>query len=238
MSKILILAQSGFGKTTSIAKIPELGHIGLDPNETYIISVTSKPLPFGASGGVYKIVTPDNFNEGRRVVTSNGVVVSQIIKLISDPKSPIKNIVLDDSNYLMQDYYMARAVAGGYDVFKEIGKMMHGIFAAAENLRADQNFIMMAHYEEYRDSSSDTISYRYKTVGKMVQDYITPEGKFDIVLFGKQTINESEKKIEKKFVTNYDGQFPAKSPIGMFKETYIPNDLGLVVKTINEFYNQ
>lgn len=70
----------------------------------------------------------------------------------------------------------------------------------------------------------------------MTQDYITPEGKFDIVLFGKQTYNEQTKKAEKVFVTNYDGQFPAKSPVGMFEKTHIPNDLGYVLEKINEYY--
>ena len=71
----------------------------------------------------------------------------------------------------------------------------------------------------------------------MVQDYITPEGKFDIVLFGNQTYDEQEKKVIKEYVTNFDGRFPAKSPVGMFKEKYIPNDLGLVEKAIEEYYN-
>ena len=136
----------------------------------------------------------------------------------------------------MQDYYMENSLKKGYDVFKEIGKSMDEVFSAAESLKFDQNFIMMAHYEEFKDSSSDTVSYRFKTVGKMVQDYITPEGKFDIVLYGKQTYDANEKKVKKEFVTNFDGQFPSKSPVGMFNELYIPNDLGFVLKKIEEFY--
>jgi hypothetical protein len=112
---------------------------------------------------------------------------------------------------------------------------MDAIFSAMET-SSDVNFIMMAHYEEFKDSSADTISYRYKTTGKMVNDYITPEGKFDIVLYGKQSYDEQEKKVTKQFVTNYDGQFPAKSPVGMFEQTYIPNDLGAVIETVNEYY--
>ena len=151
-------------------------------------------------------------------------------------QSPMKNVVLDDANYVMQDYYMANAKKKGYDVFKEVGVMMNAIFSAAEEL-GDKNFIMMAHYEEYRNSTEDTISYRFKTVGKMVNDYITPEGKFDIVLFGKQSYDNQENKVSKQFVTNFDGQFPAKSPVGMFNELYIPNDLGYVVEKVAEYYN-
>lgn len=136
----------------------------------------------------------------------------------------------------MQDYYMANSLKKGYETFKEIGKFMDDVFSAAETLRPDQHFIMMAHYEEYKDSNNDTISYRFKTVGKMVQDYITPEGKFDIVLYGRQSFDGENKVVSKQFVTNYDGQYPSKTPVGMFKETYIPNDLGMVINTINEYY--
>lgn len=45
-----------------------------------------------------------------------------------------------------------------------------------------------------------------------------------------------DKKVVKEFITNYDGQFPAKSPVGMFDEVGIPNDLGLVIKKVKEYY--
>ena len=69
------------------------------------------------------------------------------------------------------------------------------------------------------------------------QDYITPEGKFEVVLFLNQTYDDQEKKVNKFFVTNYDGEYPAKSPVGMFQNMYIPNDLGFVVKRVHEYYN-
>ena len=65
--------------------------------------------------------------------------------------------------------------------------------------------------------------------------YITPEGKFEIVLYGKSYYDEKEKKSIRQFVTNDDGVYPAKSPIGMF-DLYIPNDLGFVVDKIAEYY--
>ena len=85
------------------------------------------------------------------------------------------------------------------------------------------------------DKNGDSISYRYKSTGNMVDQYITPEGKFEIVLYGKSSFDEKEKKSIREFVTNDDGVYPAKSPIGMF-DLYIPNDLGLVVDKIAEYY--
>ncbi len=110
------------------------------------------------------------------------------------------------------------------------------IFDALENVPENKNVICMAHYEEYKDKNGDSISYRYKSTGNMVDNYIVPEGKFEIVLFGKSTFSEEDKKIKKEFITNDDGQYPAKSPIGMLPLS-IPNDLGFVIEKIEEYYN-
>ena len=69
----------------------------------------------------------------------------------------------------------------------------------------------------------------------MVDQYITMEGKFDIVLYGKQTYDAKNKRPIKQFVTNFDGQYPAKSPYGMFKETYILNDAALVIEAAKKY---
>jgi hypothetical protein len=69
---------------------------------------------------------------------------------------------------------------------------------------------------------------------KMVQEYLTPEGKFDVMLFGKSQYNESVKKVEKFFVTENDGQYPAKSQ-GLFYDLYIKNDMGLVVDAVRNY---
>ena len=235
MAKVLVLGASGFGKTTSIGNIPEFNIKGLNPEETFIISATSKPLPFKGSKRSYPVGKP-NDKDVRRYVTNEGDKIAAAIEYILENKPEIKNIVLDDSNYVMQDYYMANALRKGYDVFKEIGVFMDKIFSAMEK-SWNVNFFMLAHFEEFRDSSADTVSYRFKTTGKMTQDYITPEGKFDVVLYGKQSYNEQDKKVTKQFVTNYDGQFPSKSPVGCFDELYIPNDLGYVADKLEEYYN-
>ena len=39
------------------------------------------------------------------------------------------------------------------------------------------------------------------------------------------------------YITNNDGTYPARSPIGMFEDGKIPNDLGYVAEKIDEYYN-
>ena len=109
------------------------------------------------------------------------------------------------------------------------------IFDAINKVPEGKNIICLAHYEEYKDKNGDSISYRYKATGNMVDAYITPEGKFEVVLYGRATFDDKEKKSIREFVTNDDGQYPAKSPVGMFP-LYIPNDLGAVVEAAKEYY--
>ena len=233
MSKILILAKSGFGKSTSIGEIPELGLKGLDPKTTYLISCVNKPLPFRGANKKFVVTAPNNPTGGNRVITNDAEVVAKIINMLA--KSPYKNIVLDDMNYMAQDYYMKNALKGGWDTPKKIGYNTGLVVDAINAVPEDKNIICLAHYEEYKDKNGDSISYKYKSTGNMVDSYITPEGKFEIVLYGKSSYDEKEKKSIREFVTNDDGVYPAKSPIGMF-DLYMPNDLGLVVDKIAEYY--
>lgn len=236
MSKILILAKSGFGKSTSIGEIPELGIKGLDPKTTYLISCVNKPLPFRGANKNYVVTTLDKIAQGNRIITNDAKVVAQIITLVGNEQSPYKNIVLDDMNYMSQDYYMKNALKGGWDTPKQIGYNMGLVFEAINGVSEAKNVICLAHYEEYKDKNGDSISYRYKSTGNMVDQYICPEGKFEIVLYGKAHYDEKEKKSIREFVTNDDGMYPAKSPVGMF-DLYIPNDLGFVVDAVEKYYN-
>lgn len=233
MARILVLAKSGFGKTFSIGQIPELGHKGLDPKETYVVSVTSKPLTFPKSRELYKVTPCDKMAEGNRVITNDPEKIASILEMLL--KSPYKNIVVDDFNYLMQDYYMANALKGGWDTPKKIGFFMGKIFDAIEKYGdTDKNIIVLAHGEEMPQPDG-RIYLKMKTTGKMVDEYVTPEGKFDITLVGRTKLES--KKIVKEFITNEDEYIASpKSPYGMFESLYIPNDLGLVVDAVKNYY--
>lgn len=236
MSRILVLAKSGFGKTFSMGKIEELNHEGLDPKQTYIISVTSKPLTFPKSKELYKVAEKNKIATGNRYISNNAEEVATTIEHLLS--SPYKNIVVDDFNYLMQDYYMDNALKGGWDCPKKIGYFMGKIFSAIEKYEnSDKNIIILAHGEEVPQQDGRTY-IKMKTTGKMIDEYITPEGKFDVTLVGRSRYDAMQKKVIKEFITNED-EFTSspKSPYGMFESLYIPNDLGIVVKAVDAYYN-
>lgn len=237
MPKILVLAPSGFGKSTSIGQVPELEIQGLDPEETYIISVTSKNLPFKGSAGAYPVTTSSNLKGGRRVITNNAKELEAI--LLNLAESPFKNIVWDDANYVMQDWYMSNALAKGWDAPKTIGFFMGRIFDAIEKLdSAGKNIFILAHGEAVPNPDGRTYM-KFKTTGKMVDEYLTIEGKVDVTLIGISRYDSASKKVIKEYLTNENEQYAsAKSPIGMFEEQFIPNDLGIVVNKLLEYYGQ
>lgn len=246
MSNILVIAPTGFGKTTALIPHPEFGIKGLNPADTYVISITKKDLPGKGTRKMYPVYErftdkskSVELKDYRRLIFSDWSTRTDLIvhalNLLSGIPA-IKNIVLDDANYIMQDYYMAKSLSTGWDAPKKIGHMMGRIFDAVEKLPNSKNFIMMAHGEEY-DTADGRKGYRFKTTGKAVQEYITPEGKFDIVLIGRSRYDDAEKKAVKEFVVEDDGYYSTAKSHGAFGTLYIPNDMGLVVEKVNAYYD-
>ena len=185
---------------------------------------------------MYKVAQKSKVATGNRYISNNPEEIATLLEQLL--QSPYKNIVVDDFNYLMQDYYMDNALKGGWDTPKKIGYFMGKIFSAIEKYGdSDKNIIILAHGEEVPQQDG-RIYLKMKTTGKMVDEYVTPEGKFDVTLVGRSRFDAGQKKIVKEFITNED-EFTSspKSPYGMFPELYIPNDLGLVVAKVNEYYN-
>lgn len=230
---IAVITPSGFGKSTSYNKIPELGIEGVNPQETLLINVKDKPLP---ARGWKKNYTPFDLTQppltGNYLATTDHALIIKTMNYFDAKRPDIKNIIIDDGQYLMAEEFMANALKTGFEKFSKMAKNMYDVINAGIKLRHDMNFIFLCHEEEVKDGT-----FRMKTIGKMLDEKVTLEGLFTIVFYGKTTFNSTEKKSTKQFVTNFDGSYPAKSPVGMFPELYIPNDLGAALKIVNSYYN-
>ena len=228
MSCNAIVGKSGTGKSTSYGQFPELGIKGLPPKETAIINVAGKDLPFR---GWKKLYTGKITDKGNYFESSDADQIAKGIVYINNNRKEIKNIVIDDGQYIMAFEFMRRAKENGYGKFADIGVNMGKIITAAKNSRSDLKVYFLWHPEQDNETG-----FKMKTVGKMVDAYLTLEGLFTIVLYTKVS-KGADNKIKYEFVTNNDGEYPSKSPIGMFKNLYIVNDLGLVSETIDNYNN-
>jgi hypothetical protein len=69
-----------------------------------------------------------------------------------------------------------------------------------------------------------------KTIGKMLDDKVAPEGLVPICL--RTCVKDGDH----HFTTHTNGQDTVKTPMGMFATALIPNDLKLVDEAIVKYY--
>jgi hypothetical protein len=226
MPSIAVVGNSGEGKSTSYGQIPELGIKGLSPKETVVINVGGKDLPFRGWQKLYSGEIPAG---GNYFHASEADKIAMAIKFVSENRKEVKNIVIDDGQFIMGFEFMRRAKESGYAKFADIGVNIAKVIEAARTSRPDLKVYFLWHPEKDNTGKS-----KMKTVGKMVDDHLTLEGLFTVVLYTKVE-RGTDNKVKYQFVTNNDGEFPAKSPFGMFKDLYVPNDLGLISEQIDKY---
>lgn len=233
-NSICVVGESGTGKSTSLGNIPELGIEGLDPKETVIINIMGKPLPFKGGRANYNKPVSEG---GNYAAVADGKVVVHILNVINEQRPDIKNVVIDDAQYSMANEFMEKANKKGFEKFTEIALSAYNIITVGNAMRPDINFIYMTH-SDFDDKAG---TYKMKTIGKLLDEKVNLAGLFTMVLYTQNVYDGAEKKMHYHFVTNKminnsGNEIPAKSPIGMFEDLLIPNDLGFVIKKSNEYY--
>lgn len=215
--KVLLLAQSGGGKTTSLRN--------MNPEDSVVIQVVNKRLPF-PEGRNWKswTKTGEGVGEGSRIHLST---IPQIMGFIDVAiASGKKNIFIDDFVYLMANKVMADIGVTGFDKWNMLAADVYKLLNKPDTLPEDVFVVFMTHIEE--DSNGNT---KMKTAGKLIDNLLTPEGVFTTVL------GASMKDGNYVFKTNKErNSEPYKSPMGMFESLTIPNDMKVVIDTQREYY--
>jgi hypothetical protein len=220
-SKLIgVIGATGTGKSTSIKH--------LDSKETYIINTARKELPFKGAEKLYNAENK-NYKEVDEITE-----ITRLIKTISEKAPHIKNVVIEDSNYMMSFRMADKATEVGYMKFTIMAKDMIELFREARKLRDDLKIFYFSHPETVEDGG-EIIGYKMKTSGKMLDNQIVLEGLFTICLYTH--IEDTKEGANYYFVTNRYKKYPAKSPEGMFTDVKVPNNLQLVSDTIDEYYN-
>ena len=221
-SKLIgIVGQTGTGKSTAIKH--------LNPKETYIINVAKKELPFKGSEKLYNAENK-NYKE-----IDDANEITRLLKTISDKAPHIKNIIIEDSNYIMGFSIVSKATEVGYMKFSIMARDMVELFREARKLRDDLKVFYFTHPEIIEDGG-EIIGYKIKTAGKLIDNQIILEGLMTVCLY---TYVEDSKDGSATYnlLTNRYKKYPAKSPDGMFEDIKIPNNLQLVADTIDAYYN-
>lgn len=178
-----------------------------DPEQVAVINVLGKPLPFRSNMKTY--ITND---------------YGKIDAAIHNTKR--KSIVIDDATYLMTGEFMRNAKVAGYQKFTDMAANFNTLLMRAKELPDDVVVYFFGHSERDGDGGE-----KFKTIGKLLDEKVCVEGYFTIVL---KTVVQDGRYL---FSTRNDGMDTVKTPLGMFNDALIENDLAAVDKTIREYYN-
>lgn len=199
---VMVMGASGSGKSASLRNFK--------PNEVGIFNVAGKPLPFR--------------NVGKdKLPLANNARYDTIKNTLRNPK--LKCYVVDDSQYLMAFESFDHAKETGYGKFTNMALNFRNLINTAITETPDDVIVYFLHHTELAEDGR----IKAKTLGKMLDNQLTVEGLFSIVLLCQTEGTDHF------FITNSDGSNPAKSPMGMF-DMRIDNDLKLVDSTIREYY--
>lgn len=175
--------------------------------EIGIFNVARKPLPFKSS-----------------LKTANDVNYDIIMKSLED--NNLQAYAIDDSQYLMVFEEFAKAKVAGYGKFTEMALNFYNLVQCAIMRTSPDTVVYFLHHTD----TDETGKIKAKTVGKMIDSKLTLEGLFSVVLLAGTDGTEYY------FETQSDGFTTAKSPIGLFKDKRIPNDLKAVDAAIREYW--
>ncbi|WP_458397853.1 AAA family ATPase [Anaerotignum sp.] len=203
--KVLILGDSGTGKSASMRNFT--------PDEVLVINSAGKPLPFRSH---FETITP-SFN----TLTKDIMNALKIAGEIGNKKV----IVIDDVQYILSFPMMRRIKESGWDKWNDIQGDFFNIIQDCDDLPDDVIVYFLSHLQRTDDGHE-----KIKTVGKMLDEKITIEGLFTVVL---KTIVSDGKYY---FQTQNSGMDTVKSPIGMFDTYAIDNDLKYVDTKIRNYY--
>lgn len=183
----------------------------IDKEDWNLIRVLNKPLPF--KGKINGWSTDD---------------YQTVMKCLAQSKA--KNIVLDDAGYLITNMFMSKHSSAGagngvFTLYNQIGDHFWNLIQYIVKLPEDKIVYVIMH-----EDTNDFGQIKPKTIGKLLDEKVCIEGMFTIVL---RCIEESGKHL---FVTQSADGAVSKSPIGMFEDLTIDNDLLIVEKAIREYY--
>lgn len=196
---VLILGESGSGKSASLRNF--------EAEDVSIFNVAAKPMPF------------------RKKLPMKSTSDYEAIKACI-AKSSKKAFVIDDSQYLMCFEAFARAKDAGFNKFTDFALHFYNLVQFVIKQTPPDVIVYFLHHTE---TDSNTSKIKAKTMGKMLDNQLTLEGLFSIVLM---CVTDGKKH---QFITQSDGFTTAKSPMEMFPDV-IDNDLKAVDQTIREYY--
>ena len=206
---IIVVGPSGSGKSTSLSS--------LNPKTTAVLNTERKQLPF------------KNAKEFMNVpIKSVSEFHSALDKAMESDK--IKTIVIESFTSLIEIIFREADIRyKGFDVWSYYNKEIDKILDKSKN---SHKYVIFTAIDGVYDGDNG-VEERYVAVdGNRWKKRVEKE--FVIALF--TDVHKGDEGVKYRFRTNTTGRDSAKSPMGMFEDLHIPNNLGKVVEACEEYY--
>lgn len=205
---VLVLGASGNGKSASLRNFPDA--------EYSLFNTLGKTLPFKSKK---KFIATTDYKELKQY-------------LIQASQTDREAIVIDDAGYLIVEQFMAGHSGGKgnaiFELYNSLADNFYGLLRFIVTQLPANKIVYITMHEEVDEFGN----IKPKTIGKMLDEKVNIAGLFTVVLHAK--------KLDGKYVfrTQSDGFDVTKSPMGMFDNEYIENDLYDVHKKIKAYYTE
>ena len=213
MSKtILIMGESGSGKTTSMRN--------LNPETTFYIDADKKGLNWKGWKSQY------NAENKNYIATSKANDIKVLLDKINTEQTQIQTVVIDTLNGVMVDDEFARMKEKGFDKWQDMAYSIYDIISIANTLRENLTIIFVMHSQTERDDTGFYFT-RAKTSGKKL-DKVVVESKFSTVLLAKC--------LDGKYIfETKNNNSTVKAPLGAFDTDFIENDILKVLEALKDY---
>ncbi len=182
-------------------------------DELALINVNKKPLPF--RGKFDSTLETTNYEQIEKAVLS----------------TQKKSIVIDDAGYLITHQFMNghRENKGNavFELYNDLADNFYRLIKLCQTRVPDDKIVYFVMHIDKNDFGES----KPKTIGKLLDEKVCIEGLFTIVL-GAEC-----KDGEYIFHTKTDGLDVTKTPMGLFENSEIENDLKAVDTAIREYYD-
>lgn len=222
---IVFMGSSGTGKSSALFPNPKIGIKGLNPKETVMFQGEFKDLTYPGWRKDYK---RGRLSEGANLTfVSSYSLLSAGMEYVINSRPEVKNIVIDDSQYIMARPVMENPKGVSWDEYKEIASNNYNSLGTLK-VREGMNVIILTHTEIKDDGK-----IKIKTIGNMTDKYLSLDGIYTYILLF-EVIEDALGNLIHRVKTHDGAKTTAKSPAGCFPD-YIPNDSAYILDRIHKY---
>ena len=219
---ILIIGESGKGKSTSLRN--------MDPKSTFIITPNNKALPFKGGKSMFN-------KEGKNISKINDFTnLTTALNAINSDHKHIKTVVIEDISHFFNYRTMKDAKKKGFEKWDQLGYDTYKAFLAGEQedaFRDDLTIVLIGHVAETMDANGVAKNTLY-TPGTLLERKVKIPSYVTYEFYADTEVKDG--KVRYYFLTNDDGSGrEAKTPMGLFNELKVDNDLNMILDTINNY---